>query len=578
MQCLIWEAVIFEAPLEECRPDSPYFNEEKGTALSWNLNILAHDAVRRWLPFPPGDAAALNLSFYQSRPAEDRRRCDEYAIRELRDGCLRYSQEYMVQLHDGALRWLNEDVSVENIKEGCWQLVGVCTDITARKQVEANLAHQALHDPLTNLPNRRQLLETMARLPVHRQDRPALLFIDIDNFKLINDSQGHRFGDAVLKEVASRLCGALGSDGLLARLGGDEFTVLVSHVPYKHVAVELAERLRRALSDPIFIQESCLHLSITIGIALSESGDIGDLLRNADTAMHRAKSAGKAGWAFFVPAMDQELQQRFELEGALRQAIHAREIHLHYQPIYSLKTGQIVALEGLARWNDPKTRYHFPDHFIPLAEETGLIVPLGEQLLREACVRGAAWRADFPGLRLHLNVNVSERQFREADFVEKVERIVAQTGIEPDGLTLELTESILMSDPEACVVKLRQFAEIGVRMTLDDFGTGYSSLAYLTRLPVQALKIDRSFVLALRSLDPVAIAHNEAVIRTILALARTLRLEVTAEGIEDAELEERLLALGADCGQGYLFGRPMPAEAVAGFLLAHQPLPLRLAA
>ena len=574
-QCLLWEALVYEMPAAQDTPDELLLDRTRRTILNWNLKVIAPEAVRRWLPFPEGDIA---LEFYQTRPAEERARANETSLTAFREGKERYSQEFSLILDD-RLYWLYEDVSLTKVRDGLWHLVGICTDVTERKRIETNLAFQALHDPLTGLPNRRQFLESMAQLPLNPDERPGLLFIDVDNFKLINDSQGHRFGDAVLIEAARRIRASMRGAGLLARLGGDEFTVLVAHVPDTQILIDLAERLNEAVKAPVLVQGITLHLSLSVGIAHASSGNVSHLLRNADTAMHRAKGAGKSGWALFEPKMDSEIQERFERESALRHALSLEEISLSFQPIYSLRTGGVVALEGLARWDEPTSKYHLPSHFISLAEETGLIVPLGTQLLRQACVCGVAWRREFPELPLSMNVNVSERQFRETDFVEMVQSVLDETGMPPHALTLELTESILMDDPQACVKKLHRLDALGTRLVLDDFGTGYSSLAYLTQLPVRALKIDRRFILALRDPDPVSVAQNEAVVRMILALAGTLGLEVTAEGIEDADLQRRCVALGADYGQGYHFGRPMPNDAISPFLQSSlQNSRLRLAA
>lgn len=576
-QCLLWEALVYEIPADADTPEAMLLDRERRTALSWNLKVIAHEAVRRWLPFPESDAQDLATQFYLSRPPEERNRSNENALNAFREEKERYSQEFSLILDD-RLHWLHEDVSLTKVKEGLWHLVGICTDISERKRIETNLAFQALHDPLTGLPNRRQFLETMAQLPLNPTDRPGLLFIDVDNFKLINDTQGHRFGDAVLIEAARRIRASTRGSGLLARIGGDEFTVLVSHAPDPKALTDLAERINEAVRAPVLVQGITLNLSLSVGIAHAPEGDVGHLLRNADTAMHRAKGWGKSGWAMFEKAMDNEIQERFERESALRRALDRGDISLHFQPIYSLKTGAVVALEGLARWNGGAKAHQRPAHFLSLAEETGLIIPLGGHLLREACRRGAEWRERFPELGLHLNVNISERQFREPNFVEMVCASLEESGMASEGLTLELTESILLADPETCLARFHRLAALGIRLVLDDFGTGYSSLGYLAHLPVRALKIDRRFILGMAASDPGTAAHFERVVRATLALARSLDLEVTAAGIEDASVQARLGALGADYGQGYHFGRPMPEADVLPFLRALRVHALRLAA
>ena len=297
-----------------------------------------------------------------------------------------------------------------------------------------------------------------------------------------------------------------------------------------------------------------------------------DLLSCANTAMHHAKSQGKACYAVFDSQMDNAARERFELEVALRRAVVSGEIHPHYQPIQVLRTGEVVALEALARWQRPDGSFTPPSSFIPVAEETGLILPLGAALLHAACTQGARWRRDLPHPRLHINVNVSERQLHQHDFVSLVQAALRESGLPATALTLELTESILLENTELCFEKLEELKAGGVQLALDDFGTGYSSLAYLSRLPVHAIKIDRSFVSALTHSDPKALAQNDAIIRTILALAQILQLEVTAEGIEELAQKQRLIALGARFAQGYLFCTPLPAQAIP-HVLAQMHLP-----
>ena len=327
---------------------------------------------------------------------------------------------------------------------------------------------------------------------------------------------------------------------------------------------------------PVLVQGITLNLSLSIGIAHAPEGDVSHLLRNADTAMHRAKGRGKSGWAMFEKAMDNEILERFEQESALRQALDRGEISLYFQPIYSLKTGAVVALEGLARWREGDAAFKNPGQFIALAEEIGLIVPLGAHLLREACRWGQEWHSHFP--QLHLNLNVSPRQFHESSFVDRVRTQLTESGLSPERLSLELTESILLEESEACIERLERLADLGIRLVLDDFGTGYTSLAHLVRLPIQALKIDRRFVLGISDPDPAVAAHCESVVKSTVALAATRNLDVTAVGIEDAQIQARLVALGADYGQGYHVGRPMPEADVLPFLSASQIQPLRLAA
>ena len=566
-RCLLWQATVLELPYDRSiAPSQPRFSEENDTYLHWGLHLIAPQAVLEWLPFPHQDDQPLDAAFLEARSREERYQCERNAIQALRDDIPRYQQEYTIQLADGSSRWLNEDVTIQKLVSGCWNLVGVCTDITDRKVVEAKLAHQAQHDPLTGLANRRQLIDAIEKLKKQKTRQSCLFFVDLDNFKLINDNFGHHCGDQVLIATAERLQRVVGSQGLIARLGGDEFTILLSPTPPPDTLRHLAEQLTRVLNAPLTIHERPLLLSASIGIAKSDPTCSLDLLRSANTAMHCAKGLGKAGYLFFDPAMDKDSRERFELETSLRRALRDNEIQPYYQPILSLKSGGVVAVEALARWQTSEGTYLPPGRFIPVAEETGLIIPLGAALLRAACSDAVRWRGALTNRQLQVNVNVSERQFRETDFVPMVQETLQETGLPPAALTLELTESILLSDFESGIARLHELEALGVRLSLDDFGTGYCSLAYLSRLPVKALKVDRCFVQALSHLDPKMVAQNEAIIRTILALAQTLEMSVTAEGIEEVGQRERLTALGASFGQGYFFARPMPAHDLTAYL------------
>lgn len=565
--CLLWHAWIEQRSL-------PVGDAEK---FDWDINLLSEKAAHTWLPVVEtrgvGDSDAISYSVLD----EDCHAAEICSSEALLGGKPGYQQEFRVRLEDGSLRWIREDVHLEQVAPKRWYAVGINVDITESKESEARLEHQACHDSLTGLANRRHLQERMQTLSLHHQV-PAMLFLDLDNFKLINDNFGHLVGDQVLSTVARRLQQEVGGQAILARLGGDEFTVMLPHISNLQGVVELAERIHLALSAPMVIQERSLLLSASMGIAYTQSGQHQDLLRNANTALHHAKAQGKARYAFFDPQMDEQARERFELEHALRQAIQEGKVVPHYQPILSLQSGAVVAVEALARWQQSDGSYLPPSRFIPIAEETGLIVPLGVVLLRTACTQMAGWRYQHPHLRLHINVNVSERQFRQPDFVAMVQATLQETGLPAGALALELTESILLRDTEGCMDKLQELDALGVRLALDDFGTGYSSLSYLSRLPVHALKVDKSFVSALTSSDSRVSAQNEEIVRAILALAQALELEVTAEGIEQPAQLACLKALGADYGQGYLFAHPIPAEALTRFLSKSSGSALPLAA
>lgn len=580
--CILWHAWIEYLPIAK---DNPRVLEEaqgqgtleSGHYFAWDIQLVAEEMVRTWLPVPSEPGQAYSDALYLAIEREDRLASDRKSTHALQSGLSGYTQELRLRTLSGELRWLQEDVQLKPLGGNRWYAAGINTDITERKESESRLVHQANHDHLTGLANRRYLLDALKRLGGHTA---ALLFIDIDNFKLINDNFGHLFGDQVLVGMAERLRSSVAGRGLLCRLGGDEFTILLPYVAAPQEALALAQRITERLRQPLTITGSALVLSGSIGIAFGSAVQPEDLLRNANTAMHHAKSQGKAHYCFFDPQMDIEARERFELERALRQAIAAGEIVPHYQPILELGTGEIVAIEALARWQTKEGGYLSPARFIPIAEETGLILPLGAQLLRQACRDMARWRAESAGssLPVSVNVNVSERQFHDPQFVSLVTQTLQETGLPPTALTLELTESILLQDTDGCLSKLQELDTLGVHLALDDFGTGYSSLSYLSRLPVHALKIDRSFVSALTDSDPKAQAQSEEIIRAIIALAQALGLKVTAEGIEQQNQCLRLQLLGAHYGQGYLFTPPVPAATLTNYLTQKTAPPLRRAA
>ena len=568
--CLLWYAWITQRPIpldaESQQIAQCQGTLETGNYFAWDIHHFAEETARAWLPVVTTPDQDYDDALYYSIVEEDRSAADQRSSHALSNNLSGYQQEYRIRLMDGSLRWIREDVHLEQVAPNRWYAVGINLNITESKESATRLEHQARHDPLTGLANRRYLQEQMESLARQRHQLPAVLFLDLDNFKLINDNFGHLAGDQVLITVAQRLQQEVGEPGILARLGGDEFTVVLPHIAHPCDATALAERLSRALSAPMMIEERPLLLSASIGIAYTQAGQKQDLLRNANTALHHAKNQGRARYAFFDAEMDAKARERFELEHTLRQAICEGEIVPHFQPILCLETGMVVAVEALARWQTGPDTFLPPSRFIPIAEETGLIVPLGAALLRAACLQMAQWRTQFPALRLHINVNVSERQFRQPDFVEQVQAALKETGLPATALTLELTESILLSDTEGCMAKLQELDVLGILLALDDFGTGYSSLSYLSRLPVHALKIDRSFVSALISSDPRIVVQNEEIVRAILALARALKLTVTAEGIEKKTQLTCLQALGADYGQGYYFACPVPEVALTHFL------------
>jgi len=438
---------------------------------------------------------------------------------------------------------------------GC---VGTVEDITERRRIEAQLTHQALHDALTGLPNRTLFLDRvgMALARMRRADgTAAVLFIDLDRFKLINDSLGHEFGDQVLTTIAERLGHKLRESDSVGRLGGDEFAVLCE-VRHANDAMTIAEQIATTVEAPLDLESRQVVVSASIGIALSGgSTTAGDLLENADAAMYRAKERGKARIEIYDESMRIRTLRRLQVESALRAAIEQEQLVVYYQAEVALANGEITGAEALVRWRDPARGLVMPDEFIPVAEETGLIVPLGAWVLREACEEAARLHAD--GWRLKMAVNLSTRQLAHPGLVDLVADTLDETGVEPDSLCLEITESVLMQDADRAVVLLEELKALGVMLSLDDFGTGYSSLSYLRRFPVDTVKVDRSFIDGL-----VDRPSDASIVAAVRDVTRSLGLGVVAEGIETPEQLERLKALGYEKGQGYLFARPGPPEAL----------------
>jgi diguanylate cyclase (GGDEF)-like protein len=409
---------------------------------------------------------------------------------------------------------------------------------------------------LTGLPNRALLLDRLEQALLQRATREepvAVLLLDLDNFKVINDSLGHQVGDRLLVEVSQLLTTCVRPGDTVARLGGDEFVVLLPAVHSVDEAQHVAERIARDFQEPFTLAGRQVVVSTSVGVVVSQSHTDRpeELLRSADVALYRAKDAGRARHAVFSLDMEQSAMQRLELESELRRALQNGELEPHYQPLVALESGKIVGWEALARWQHPERGMISPGAFIPIAEETGIIVPLGRWILECACRQARRWLEVIDGDSLSMSVNVAARQFQDPDLIHDIASILEQTGLPPSSLKLEITESAVMEDADAAERTLRSLKELGVQVAIDDFGTGYSSLAYLKRFPVDTLKIDRSFVDGLGQ-D----AQDTAIVRSIIALAKALDMSVTAEGIETPSQRAQLELLGCDIGQGYLFGRP----------------------
>jgi diguanylate cyclase (GGDEF)-like protein len=436
-----------------------------------------------------------------------------------------------------------------------------------RRRFEEKLRHQVLHDDLTELPNRRLLkdrLEHALARSNRRREPLGVMFIDLDGFKGVNDTLGHECGDLLLKLVAKRLSSSTRTTDTVARLGGDEFAVLLEDLALPFDIPTVAERLLAAISVPIEIADRTVVVSASIGVTIAE-GDgetSGQLLANADVAMYAAKAAGKGTFQVFDPDMRYKLEERFDLRNDLKRALRRDEFVLHYQPIFDLQGRRVEGVEALLRWNHPERGLVPPLDFIPAAEETGEIVPIGRWVLQQACLQIRQWRMEHhDAADISVSVNLSPRQIQSSSVVEDVRAALDESGIEPAGLVLEITESTLMHDAPSTIEKLNSLKGLGVKLAIDDFGTGYSSLSYLQRFPIDALKIDRSFISGVTSG-----IEDSALTEAIIRMARSLSLETVAEGIEHPDQLQRLTDLGCGSGQGFLLARPVPADEIRALL------------
>lgn len=539
----------------------------EGELFFWEVGVLDEASARQWLPVPETGGTFWE-DFYLARTDETRGRSDQLAVQVLLSGKSDYQQEFEVYVADGTTRWIREGVRVESQGANRWELTGFCVDITERHQSELLLHHRAHYDPLTGLANRLSLMTRLETLLAAPDTQPALLFLDLDNFKVINDSLGHAVGDRVLQEVARRLLQAVPPHAELMRLGGDEFTLLFSQ-PLSDAELQTqGQHLIQALqNEALELEGRHFRLSGSIGIARAPVQDANELLRRADMAMYHAKSSGKGRVAFFAPALDASAQSRLALELDLRRALENNELVPFFQPIFQLAPQRLLGFEALARWNHPERGFISPAEFIPVAEETGLILPLGRALLRAACQTASHWHQE--GFPVGISINLSALQLLDPDLIGDIQRTLEESELPTSALTLEITESVLMEDTDQSLGTVHALSELGVQLAIDDFGTGYSSMAYLSRLPIQILKIDRSFVQRLTesgSGRPGGIRSDKAIVRAVVALARALQMHVTAEGIE-TEAQLRLVRqLGCDHAQGYHFARPMDFLCADAFL------------
>ena len=524
------------------------------------------------------ESELLGMGFQDVTHTDDRSSVRSH-VEQLLSGNVPTCQTEKRFFHKGGQEvWVFLSISrVRDAQPGTARLIFQIQDITDRRRAEEQLLHDAFHDALTGLPNRAlfadRLKLTLARAKRSGAHQFAVLFLDLDRFKVINDSLGHTIGDQLLVGIARRLETCLRPGDTVARLGGDEFTILLEDIDDIKETLAVAKRVEKELSLPFNLGGHEVFTTVSIGIAPSTTGyeRPEDVLRDADTAMYRAKSLGKARHEVFDKEMHAHALTLLHLETDLRRALDRQELSVHYQPIVSLETGSVEGFEALLRWRHPEHGLISPDKFIPVAEETGLILPIGLWALHEACRQMFEWQEQFPQARpLFISVNLSGRQFSNPDLIEQIRQALRTTGLDPRSLKLEITESVVMDDIEQAIDMLNQLRALGVESSIDDFGTGYSSLSYLHRFSSSTLKVDRSFVSRMSQ-------HNEniEIVRTILMLARNLGMKVIAEGVETEDQLAKLRALSCDYAQGYLFSRPVNATTVAKLLSDTQGRPLK---
>lgn len=484
------------------------------------------------------------------------------AVNRHLDGSTPYFEcEYRIQHANKDYLWvLSRGLAVRNEDGEAYRMAGSQTDVTDRKRTEKRLAHDALHDALTGLPNRVLFMDRLGQRLEHAKRHPdnlfAVLFIDLDRFKIINDSLGHLIGDKFLASTAQQLRSCLRPGDSISRLGGDEFAVLLNEINDVSDTIRVADRIQAQLMSTTMLEVVNRSSTASIGIAMYNGNytEPQEMLRDADSAMYRAKALGGGRYQLFDATMYENALSLLQLEADLKLAVENREWLVHYQPIISLESGNITGVEALLRWKHPKRGIILPLSFVPVAEETGLILPIGEYVLREACARARVWRdSGYP--ELWVSVNISGRQFQDKNLIKVVEQALSTTGLPSDGLRLEITESVAMKDLAHSINILNDLNKLGVSISLDDFGIGYSSLSYLKQFPLKVLKIDRSFIQ-----DNDIRKNGEAITSAIIFMGQTLNLEVVAEGVETEEQLNFLKSQFCDEAQGFLFSRPLPDE------------------
>ena len=540
----------------------------------WDWNLLTdeiwwNDGFRKLFGYRKEEIGTDITSWTGRVHPDDAERVIHDIHRHVQSGSHNWTDEYRFKRRDGSYAFvIDRGYVVYDEYHNPVRMLGSMMDVTERKSLEEQLTHQALHDPLTKIANRALFRDrvdhALTKLPRSKRSL-AVLFLDLDNFKGINDSMGHAAGDKLLVLVAERLQDCLRTTDTAARLGGDEFAVLVEAVHNSEETLMIAERIQSVFREPFGIDGKLVRVDTSIGIASSAADVMSseELLRNADLAMYLAKNKGKGRYVVFEPKMHEALMERIALEEDLRKAIENEEFIIHYQPIVDLQSRDMLGMEALVRWEHPRFGMLPPLKFIPIAEDTNLIVPLGEWILNEACRQTQEWReehADF--LDISVTVNISIRQFQDSGLMDMVEKALFNSGLPPQCLTLEITESFMIQDTESTITKLQNLKKLGIKLAIDDFGTGYSSLSYLQRFPIDILKIDKSFV------DKVGHGTDgHAVARAIIMMGDSLNLRTIAEGIEHPEQISALRTLGCEAGQGYHFAKPLGKTDMEAFLL-----------
>ncbi|OLE52875.1 MAG: hypothetical protein AUG51_15950 [Acidobacteria bacterium 13_1_20CM_3_53_8] len=529
----------------------------------WDLRTNEIYFSTRWksmLGYEDGEIGACAEEWLKRVHTDDEEALKAEIQSHIDGGSAHFEMEHRMLHRDGSYRWmLSRGMVVRNSEGRAYRMAGSQTDITERKRAEERLLHDAFHDALTGLPNRALFMDRLShaveRAKRHDDYSFAVIFLDLDRFKVVNDSLGHSIGDELLIEVGRRLEAGMRAGDTVARMGGDEFTILLEDIKDSDVAVRMAERIQQKLVLPASLSGHEVFTTASLGIALSTIGyqRPEDILRDSNIAMHRAKISGESRQQVFDTTMHSHAVALLKLETDLRKTVTEQEYRICYQPIVSLKTDRIAGFEALVRWQHPERGLVFPDEFIPVAEETGLIIHLDRWVLREAAAQMRKLHERYPArMPLTVSVNLSAKQFSRHDLIRQVEQILCDTGLDASNLKLEITENVLLINTDSVNRMLTQLKALGVELHLDDFGTGYSSLSYLHRFPIDALKIDRAFISRIG-----AGGDNSEIARAIVMLAHSLGMDVIAEGVETEEQLLTLKALGCEYGQGNLFSPPL---------------------